>query len=98
MVLTGSAKAFAAAADIKEIQPKGLFSVVSWRTSSPALSSWLRPSTARKPIIAAVAGYALGGGAELAMMCDLIVAANNAKFGSPRSRSGSCAVLATRSA
>lgn len=80
VVLTGSAKAFAAGADIKEMQPKSFSDVY---LEDFITSSWERPATVRKPIIAAVAGYALGGGAELAMSCDFIIAADTAKFGQP---------------
>ncbi len=80
VVLTGSAKAFAAGADIKEMQPKTFSDVY---LEDFITSSWERPSTVRKPIIAAVCGYALGGGAELAMMCDFVVAGDNATFGQP---------------
>jgi enoyl-CoA hydratase len=80
VVLTGSAKAFAAGADIKEMQPKGFAEVF---LEDFITTSWVRPSTVRKPLIAAVAGYALGGGAELAMMCDFIIAADTARFGQP---------------
>lgn len=80
MVITGSAKAFAAGADIKEMQPKGFADVY---LEDFITSTWEAPAKARKPVIAAVAGYALGGGAELAMMCDFIIAADNAKFGQP---------------
>jgi enoyl-CoA hydratase len=80
VVLTGSAKAFAAGADIKEMQPKSFTDVY---LEDFITSSWERASTTRKPIIAAVAGYALGGGAELAMMCDFIIAGDTAKFGQP---------------
>ncbi|MEU1301267.1 enoyl-CoA hydratase [Streptomyces shenzhenensis] len=79
-VLTGSEKAFAAGADIKEMQPKSFADVY---LEDFITSSWERAATMRKPIIAAVSGYALGGGAELAMMCDFIVASESAKFGQP---------------
>ena len=79
MLLTGSDKAFAAGADIKEMQ--GLSFVEAFgRDYGAALT---RVSGARKPIVAAVAGYCLGGGAELAMMCDIVIAADTAKFGQP---------------
>lgn len=80
VVLTGSAKAFAAGADIKEMRSKSFADVY---LEDFITSSWERPATVRKPIIAAVSGYALGGGAELAMMCDFIIAADTAKFGQP---------------
>jgi enoyl-CoA hydratase len=80
VVLTGSAKAFAAGADIKEMQPKGFVDVY---LEDFITGTWVRPSTVRKPILAAVSGYALGGGAELAMMCDFIIASDTAKFGQP---------------
>jgi enoyl-CoA hydratase len=80
IVLTGSEKAFAAGADIKEMQAR----------SYPAVylddfigKRWEAVTHVQKPVIAAVAGYALGGGCELAMMCDLIIAAENARFGQP---------------
>jgi enoyl-CoA hydratase len=79
MVLTGSDKAFAAGADIKEMQAKTYAEAYTEDFVTP----WERVSRARKPIIAAVAGYALGGGCEIAMMCDFILAAENAKFGQP---------------
>lgn len=84
-VVTGSEKAFAAGADIKEMQPKGFVDVYS---SDFITSEWGRIATCRKPIVAAVSGYALGGGCELAMMCDFILAAPNAKFGQPEIRLG----------
>lgn len=80
MVITGSEKAFAAGADIKEMQPKGYMDVY---LGDFITANWERVARARKPVIAAVAGYALGGGCELAMMCDFILAADNAKFGQP---------------
>ena len=80
VVLTGNGKAFAAGADIKEMQPKGFADVY---LEDFITSSWTRPATVRKPLIAAVAGYALGGGAEVAMMCDFIIAADTARFGQP---------------
>ena len=80
IVITGSEKAFAAGADIKEMQTQDLRRRLSRGSSSPAGSEFAR---IRKPIIAAVAGYALGGGCELAMMCDFIIAADTAKFGQP---------------
>ncbi len=79
IVITGSERAFAAGADIKEMST--LDSVTAYRTDF--LGSWDRVGQRRKPVIAAVAGYALGGGCELAMMCDFILAAENAKFGLP---------------
>jgi enoyl-CoA hydratase len=80
VVLTGSAKAFAAGADIKEMEPKGFSDVY---LEDFITRSWERAARMRKPIVAAVGGYALGGGAELAMMCDFIIAADTAKFGQP---------------
>lgn len=79
IVLTGSEKAFAAGADIKEMQDKNYMDVYL----DNFISGWERVSACRKPVIAAVSGYALGGGCELAMMCDFILAADNAKFGQP---------------
>ena len=79
VVLTGSEKAFAAGADIKEMS--SLSFVEAYKTDF--ITSWDQVSRFRKPILAAVAGYALGGGCELAMMCDFILAADNAKFGQP---------------
>ncbi|WP_026379415.1 enoyl-CoA hydratase [Afifella pfennigii] len=79
IVITGSEKAFAAGADIKEM--KDLDFVEAYRRDF--ITSWDRVGQRRKPLIAAVAGYALGGGCELAMMCDFIIAAETAKFGQP---------------
>lgn len=80
IVITGSEKAFAAGADISEMSDK---SFVEMYTSRFFENETDRFNRTRKPIIAAVAGYALGGGCELAMMCDVIIAADNAKFGQP---------------
>jgi enoyl-CoA hydratase len=79
MVITGSERAFAAGADIKEMQPQSFMDVFK----GDFISTWERLARCRKPVIAAVSGYALGGGCELAMMCDFIIAADNAKFGQP---------------
>ena len=79
LVITGSEKAFAAGADIKEMQPKGF----SQMYAENFFAGWERVTATRKPWIAAVAGYALGGGCELAMMADFIIAADTAKFGQP---------------
>jgi enoyl-CoA hydratase len=79
IVVTGSEKAFAAGADIKEMQPMSYIEAYS----EDFFGGWEALTRIRKPIIAAVAGYALGGGCELAMMCDFIIAADNAKFGQP---------------
>ena len=80
ILVTGSEKAFAAGADIKEMQSKSYMDVYMEDFIS---RNWERVTTCRKPVIAAVAGYALGGGCELAMMCDFILCADNAKFGQP---------------
>jgi len=80
IVLTGSDKAFAAGADIKEMSDKSVVDTFGSDMFGTEVQDFLR---CRKPIIAAVAGYALGGGCELAMMCDFIIAADTAKFGQP---------------
>jgi len=84
IVITGSEKAFAAGADIKEMQNKSYMEMyeTDW------FASWERMTNCRKPIIAAVAGVALGGGCELAMMCDFIIAADTARFGQPEIKLG----------
>lgn len=84
IVVTGSDKAFAAGADIKEMQPKTYMEVYT----GDFIASWERITRCRKPVIAAVAGFALGGGCELAMMCDIIIAADTAKFGQPEIKLG----------
>ena len=84
MLLTGSEKAFAAGADIKEMVSQ-TFNDVTMREFA---ANWHRVARARKPVVAAVAGYALGGGCELAMLCDIIIAADNAKFGQPEIKLG----------
>ena len=80
VVLTGSRKAFAAGADIKELQSRDQ---VSLYLNDPFAQTWESVARFRKPIIAAVSGYALGGGCEIAMMCDFIIASETAKFGQP---------------
>ena len=80
VVITGSDKAFAAGADIKEMAGRSYMDVY---LSDFITRGWERVTTCRKPIIAAVAGHALGGGCELAMMCDTVIAAETAKFGQP---------------
>jgi enoyl-CoA hydratase len=80
ILLTGSEKAFAAGADIKEMQPKTFIDMFS---SDFASAGGDRVARCRKPTLAAVSGYALGGGCELAMMCDIIIASDTAKFGQP---------------
>jgi enoyl-CoA hydratase len=84
MVITGSDKAFAAGADIKEMADKKFTEVFLGNFAA----DWHRVAQARKPVIAAVAGFALGGGCELALQCDLIIAADNAKFGQPEIKLG----------
>lgn len=79
IVITGSEKAFAAGADIKEMRPKSATEMYM----SNHFAEWDQLTRARTPIIAAVNGYALGGGCELALMCDFIIAGDTAKFGQP---------------
>jgi enoyl-CoA hydratase len=80
VVLTGSKKAFAAGADIKELVSRDF---VGLYMNDPFEKTWEAVARFRKPIIAAVSGYALGGGCEIAMMCDFIIASTSAKFGQP---------------
>jgi enoyl-CoA hydratase len=84
MVVTGSEKAFAAGADIKEMADKSYMDAFM----GDFAAGWDALARARKPTLAAVAGFALGGGCELAMMCDLIIAADTAKFGQPEIKLG----------
>ena len=85
IVITGSEKAFAAGADITAMKD---FSYMDAYKSDYITRNWERVKTCRKPVIAAVAGYALGGGCELAMMCDFIIAADTAQFGQPEIKLG----------
>ena len=85
LILTGSEKAFAAGADIKEMADKTYMDAYLGEFIT---DGWERIARCRKPIIAAVAGYALGGGCELAMMCDIVIAADTAKFGQPEIKLG----------
>ncbi|HMH17087.1 MAG TPA: enoyl-CoA hydratase [Burkholderiales bacterium] len=85
IVLTGSDKAFAAGADIGVMKDWGYMDVYKGEYIT---RNWERLKSVRKPVIAAVAGYALGGGCELAMMCDILIAADNAKFGQPEIKLG----------
>ncbi|TEA03375.1 enoyl-CoA hydratase [Mycobacteroides salmoniphilum] len=84
IVITGSEKAFAAGADIKEMADQSFSDMFG----SDFFAAWGKLGAVRTPTIAAVSGYALGGGCELAMMCDLIIAAENAKFGQPEIKLG----------
>ena len=84
MVVTGNEKAFAAGADISEMADKNAMDMFTARH----FAGWARIEGVRKPIIAAVAGYALGGGCELAMACDIVIAADNARFGQPEIKLG----------
>ena len=90
IVITGSEKAFAAGADIKMMAEKSFVDVFAGDLFTPESEQILR---VRKPIIAAVSGYALGGGCELAMMCDFIIASDTAKFGQPEINLGVVAGL-----
>ena len=85
IVLTGSEKAFAAGADVEVMKN---FSFMDVYKSQYITRNWEHVNTVRKPVIAAVAGFALGGGCELAMSCDFIIAADNAKFGQPEIKLG----------
>lgn len=84
IVSTGSAKAFAAGADIKEMSELSFSEVYE----SDLFAAWGKLAAVRTPLIAAVAGYALGGGCELAMICDVLIAADTAKFGQPEIKLG----------
>lgn len=84
LVLTGSEKAFAAGADIKEMESQGFAAMYG----SNFFSGWEKVTATRKPWIAAVSGFALGGGCEVAMMADFIIAGDNAKFGQPEIKLG----------
>ena len=84
LLLTGNDKAFAAGADIKEMADKTFMEAYLGNFCA----DWDRAARARKPIVAAVAGFALGGGCELAMHCDIIIAADSAKFGQPEIKLG----------
>src|SRR5258707_11378465 len=84
MLITGSEKLFAAGADIKEMADKTFTEAYLANFTA----DWNAVARARKPIVAAVAGFALGGGCELAMQCDIIISADNAKFGQPEIKLG----------
>src|SRR5712675_254191 len=84
ILLTGSEKAFAAGADIKEMADKSMVDVLM----ADFTAAWHATANARKPVVAAVAGFALGGGCELVMQCDVIIAADTAKFGQPEIKLG----------
>jgi len=85
IVLTGNERAFAAGADIKEMQSK---TYIGAYTEDFITKGWERVAQCRKPIVAAVAGFALGGGCEVAMMCDIVIAADTARFGQPEIQLG----------
>jgi enoyl-CoA hydratase len=85
IVVTGNEKAFAAGADIKEMKDRDYMDVY---LADFITRGWQRITTCRKPVIAAVAGFALGGGCEMAMMCDFIIAADTARFGQPEIKLG----------
>jgi len=84
IVITGNDKAFAAGADIKQMQAKSYMQAYK----EDFIARWDRVAAVRKPVVAAVAGFALGGGCELAMMCDIVIAADTAKFGQPEIKLG----------
>ena len=84
VVITGNEKAFAAGADINEMRALTFADAYG----ADFIASWHRITACRKPVIAAVAGYALGGGCELSMMCDIVIAADTAKFGQPEIKLG----------
>jgi enoyl-CoA hydratase len=84
LLITGSDKAFAAGADIKEMADKSFIDAYL----GDFVSNWNAAAHARKPVVAAVAGFALGGGCELAMQCDIVIAADTAKFGQPEIKLG----------
>lgn len=84
IIITGSAKAFAAGADIKEMSELSFSEVYE----ADLFAAWGKLAAVRTPLIAAVAGYALGGGCELAMICDVLIAADTAKFGQPEIKLG----------
>jgi enoyl-CoA hydratase len=84
ILLTGSEKAFAAGADIKEMADKSAVDMFM----GDFAGTWHATANARKPVVAAVAGFALGGGCELAMQCDIVIAAEDAKFGQPEIKLG----------
>ena len=84
VVLTGNQQAFAAGADIKQMADKGAVEMLA----ADLLGSWEQIRKTKKPIIAAVSGYALGGGFELVMLCDMVIASETAKFGQPKIKIG----------